>query len=702
MSNKISGCYEDFGSFGMIDGEYLVPAGKGLNAKSGDNVEAISLIDNDNCYEITSIVVEEYINIVQNKIKGIFKYVNSDYGFVDLEGSKKGVYIKSNNIHGAITGDSVEVILFKDGSKNEGIISEILSFRDTPFVGNYIEKNGKSFVESEISGIKNIYPLSKGKNVVISQNDVITFKLKRKDSNNIFGTLVDILGKERDKGIDILKIAASQGARLEFSENVLNEAELLIEIIEQSEIDKREDLRDLFTITIDGPDSKDLDDAISIELLDDGKFKLYVHIADVTHYVLDDSYLDNEALARGTSIYLVDKVIPMLPEKLSNNLCSLNPNTDKLSMTCEMVIDQYGNIDFINSKVYESIINSNFRTTYKEVQDLSDGYNINESNELIFGGIVNDELLQLVNKSKILARILNNKLNSDGELDFNFDETKIKVDNNGHPIGFEVYQKYESNDWIKAFMVSANQTVSKLYEEYPFLHRTHTKPDEKSIKKLQEILNIFELKTDISNLSSKSISNLLLEIKGNDAERFLSKAILLTLHRANYTDKREGHYGLALDYYSHFTSPIRRYPDLQIHRIIKEVISGKFDSERKGFYEKNLGHVALKSSMLEELSVEIERKIDSHMAVKYMSDKIGNVFNGYISSIDNDNIYIELDNTVKGVVNIDKSKYEFNILCEGLFELVDKDGEKTNVGKKVRLKLVNANEANLKISFEIV
>lgn len=702
MSNKISWCYEDFWSFWMIDWEYLVPAWKWLNAKSWDNVEAISLIDNDNCYEITSIVVEEYINIVQNKIKWIFKYVNSDYWFVDLEGSKKWVYIKSNNIHWAITWDSVEVILFKDWSKNEWIISEILSFRDTPFVWNYIEKNWKSFVESEISWIKNIYPLSKWKNVVISQNDVITFKLKRKDSNNIFWTLVDILWKERDKWIDILKIAASQWARLEFSENVLNEAELLIEIIEQSEIDKREDLRDLFTITIDWPDSKDLDDAISIELLDDWKFKLYVHIADVTHYVLDDSYLDNEALARWTSIYLVDKVIPMLPEKLSNNLCSLNPNTDKLSMTCEMVIDQYWNIDFINSKVYESIINSNFRTTYKEVQDLSDGYNINESNELIFWWIVNDELLQLVNKSKILARILNNKLNSDWELDFNFDETKIKVDNNWHPIWFEVYQKYESNDWIKAFMVSANQTVSKLYEEYPFLHRTHTKPDEKSIKKLQEILNIFELKTDISNLSSKSISNLLLEIKWNDAERFLSKAILLTLHRANYTDKREWHYWLALDYYSHFTSPIRRYPDLQIHRIIKEVISGKFDSERKGFYEKNLGHVALKSSMLEELSVEIERKIDSHMAVKYMSDKIWNVFNWYISSIDNDNIYIELDNTVKWVVNIDKSKYEFNILCEWLFELVDKDWEKTNVWKKVRLKLVNANEANLKISFEIV
>ena len=653
MSKKVSWIFEDNWSFWMINWEYLITKWDENWAKPWDKVEAIDISDNPNIVQFKIIkIINETLEEIENIIVWVYKKTdNWKWWYIDIPRERKGIFVSNWDANWAETWDKVELVLLKIWNRNKWIITNIIQTK--------IEQlnSAKEFLWND-------------------------FKLQNK--------------------VDILKVALSEWARIKFPDEVLEESNKLNWSIDSLEIEKRQDLRNLLTITIDWADSKDLDDAISIEKLHTWEYKLYVHIADVTHYVNEKKELDKEALERATSIYLVDKVIPMLPERLSNDLCSLNPNTDKLTLTCEMLIDKNWNININNSKVYESIINSNYRTTYKEIEEIK-SWELWKWKKLLFWWKINKKLISLVSIFEKLADNLNESTRKNWELEFDFDETKVIIDNEWNPIWFEAYPKYPSNDWIKAFMVAANRTVSKIYSDKPFLHRTHKNPKEESLTKLQNILSLLEVNsTIVDDPTSKNFSKLLEEVKWHDKEKFLEKAILKTMQRANYTNEREWHFWLSLGYYSHFTSPIRRYPDLQIHRIIKEIINWKFNDEREKYYENNLNSVANKSSLEEDKSEDIEKKVNKLMALKYMSDKIWKPFKWYISDIKEKKVFVELENTITWVVNIDTLVYDFNKLCEWLYEWVSENWDKLNVWDNVDLMLTSVDFDNLRINFDII
>lgn len=654
MSDKIIWEYKDLWGFWLINDEFLISKWKENWALDWDMVEAINTSKNPNIitYEIIKVIGETKTSIesISNDLK-IYEWIyrksnNWNWWYVHFSRTDDDIFIPSSNKLWLQSWDKINFSIIMNNWKKEWLLKE----------------------------------------VVTKASDQLDWAL------DFF---------KDDKKIDVFKIATSMWAKIIWPEELLKEVDKLDSKIENSEILKRRDLRDLFTITIDWADSKDLDDAISIEKIENW-YKLFVHIADVTHFVKENSVLDIEALDRATSIYLTDKVIPMLHEKLSNDLCSLNPNTDKLSMTCEMIIDEDWNIDVENSSVYESIINTNFRTTYKEIEDIKEN-KLLEWNELLFWWKVENKLLELVDLSKELAEKLNFNTRNKWELEFDFPETKVILDENWDPTWFKPYPKYPSNDYIKAFMVAANRTVWQKFENIPFLHRTHLRPNSQLVEKLNTILELLETNLSIdSNPSPKDFALLLEKIKWHQKENFLEKVILLTMQKANYTHTREWHFGLSIDNYSHFTSPIRRYPDLQIHRIIKEFLSWNYSNDRESHYESILEWVANKSSLEQDKSVSIEREVNKYYSVKYMQDKIWEDFEWYISSIDQRWVFVELDNTIKWTIK-KQEKYNINSIWENnvLFELTDSNWKTYNVWDKLNFKLVEVDTDKLTINFEI-
>jgi len=619
-------------------------------ADIGDNVEVINDSDNPN---LPNIKVIKVINDIKNKVdwiivEWIFKQTNKNYWFVDVVWIRKWYFVKNSNNKWAKTWDKVKAIVRRISGKDEAYIEEILSSTKKQY------KDMKNFLWED-------------------------YKYKS----------------------DVMKIAIEQWARISFSQDLLDEVDSIDSNIDVSEIMKRRDHRDLFTITIDWPDSKDLDDAISIEQTDDG-YKLYVHIADVSHYVKEWSLLDQEAKERGTSIYFIDKVIPMLHEKLSNDLCSLNPHTDKLTMTYEITIKADWSIDYDNSSIYESIINSNYRMTYKEVQDLSE-WKIKEWERLMFDWVVEKDLQKLTRFANTLATKLNRKTKNDWELEFDFPETKVKVDKKGKAIWFSEYIKYESNDWIKAFMVAANDLSSYKMWDKPYIYRTHLKPKEEAVEKLQNILSIIWISFDLNDVSSKIFVKLLEYIKWQEKEKFLEKAILITMQKATYTHEKQWHFGLAKDDYTHSTSPIRRYSDLIAHRITKEYINWTLTWDRITYYNNILEEIAEKCSIEEDKAENIEREVNKYKSCEFMEDKIWEEFSWFISWIDERWVYIDLDNTIVWLLDLNREDwYEFFKLCEWLYEVTDfKTGKTYNVWDDLSVLLKKVDKENRKIYFEL-
>ena len=657
MSDKITWIFTKKWDFWLIDWIYVVK-GNMKWAISWDKVEALNVSNNPNIitYKIIQVVDEtkSTVDILSEVIvEGIYKESpNSKGWYVNLPRKRKWIFIEKWNELWAKSWDKVKILVVKIAWRQQWLVKEILQKQSEQFLASM------EFLWDEFS----------------NKNEV-----------------------------NILQVALEEWARIKFPKSVLEEVKILDWNIDSIELQKRKDLRDLFTITIDWADSKDLDDAISVEFLGDDKIKLYVHIADVTNYVKEDKYLDEEALERATSIYLVDKVIPMLPERLSNDLCSLNPNTDKLTLTCEMVIDRNWSIEIEKSKVYESIINTNFRTTYKEIEEIKDKQLLNWQ-ELLFKWEINKDLISLVFIAEKLANRLNSNTRESWELEFDFPETKVIVDKDWNPTWFKPYPKYPSNDWIKAFMVAANRTVSEIYEDKPFLYRTHLTPKEESLEKLQNILAILWVNFKImEEPTSENFAKLLEEVKWHEKQKFLEKAILVTMQRANYTKGREWHFWLSIDFYSHFTSPIRRYPDLQIHRIIKEIINWDWTEQREKYYNSILDNIAEQCSVEEDKSEAIEKKVNKLMAVKYMSDKIWETFEWFISSINERWVFVELDNTIGWMIDVNKeSGAQFNKLCKWLYEFTDEHNDTYNVWDNVKIELVSVNEETLRINFDII
>ena len=516
--------------------------------------------------------------------------------------------------------------------------------------------------------------------------------------------------EKQEHWVEILEIASLNWIRLEFPEEVLKESEEIDSNIE-SEIEKRNDLRNLFTITIDWPDSKDLDDAISFEILEDWKVKLYTHIADVTHFAKEKSHLDIEANKRWNSNYYADRVTPMYPERLSNDLCSLNPHTDKLAMTAEIVLDKYWNPLLEESSYYESVINTNFRMTYEEIDKIRD-WELKLWDKLMFGWEVTKKLINLTKNSFNLSDKIWKFLKQNWELEINSTETKIVVDDEKNPIWIKAYPKHDSNNVIKNMMVITNNVVPQLVEkdmeklwftDFPFVFRSHWIPEEKAVKKLEDTLSVLWVNYDFPLNNPAWFSKLLDLIKDHPKEKFLTKRITITLQKAIYSAIKEGHFGLALEYYSHFTSPIRRYSDTQIHRIMKEIIHGTFTRERLEHYMDILPDIAEQCSVMESIAEKNESEVNKYLSFELMKDKIWETFSAYIDDIWTKKVKIILDNTISWIISPEyMADYYFDKLFEWVYKMKNLEEDSIiELWDKIEVELDYLDEEKKELHFKI-
>uniref|UniRef100_UPI00286F2C7A ribonuclease R n=1 Tax=Anaerosporobacter sp. TaxID=1872529 RepID=UPI00286F2C7A len=511
------------------------------------------------------------------------------------------------------------------------------------------------------------------------------------------GKITEIIGHINDPGVDIMSIIMANNLPTEFSDFVMKSLDSIPEEVTSADIGGRMDIRDLQMVTIDGEDAKDLDDAITISKSGD-KYTLGVHIADVTNYVKEGSPLDVEALKRGTSVYLVDRVIPMLPHKLSNGICSLNAGVDRLALSCFMDIDKKGNV--VGHKIAETVVCVDRRMSYTSVKKILEDKDEAEMKEY-------SELIPMFELMQELASILREKRHQRGSIDFDFPESKITLDEKGKPIEIKAYERNSATKIIEDFMLLANETIAEDYfwQELPFVYRTHENPDSEKIEKLGIFINNFgySIKIGQDEIHPKELQKLLSKIEGTPEEPLISRLTLRSMKQARYTVSNEGHFGLSTKYYCHFTSPIRRYPDLQIHRIIKENLRGKMNEKRITHYDKILADVARQSSQTERRADEAEREVEKLKKVEYMKQFIGECFDGVISGITTWGMYVELPNTVEGMVHVTNMEGDYYFYDEEHYMMIGEHTKKAyKLGQKVKIEVTGCDSMLRTIDFELV
>ncbi|MEG1575794.1 MAG: ribonuclease R, partial [Clostridium sp.] len=506
--------------------------------------------------------------------------------------------------------------------------------------------------------------------------------------------VIEILGHINDPGTDILSIVRAYNLPEEFPEDVMKQLKDIPDAISEQDRIGRKDLREMPTVTIDGEDAKDLDDAVTIERMGDG-YRLGVHIADVTNYVEENSALDREALKRGTSVYLTDRVIPMLPHKLSNGICSLNQGEDRLALSCIIDLDSKGNV--LGHEIAETVICVDRRMSYTAVDAI-----ITARDEAVMKEY--DGFVEMFDLMKELADILRKRRHARGSIDFDFPESKIILDEKGYPIDIKPYDRNPATRLIEDFMLLANETVAEDYfwQEIPFLYRTHEKPDEEKMKRLGTFINNFgyTIRMPGGEVHPKELQKLLDKVEGTPEEALISRLTLRSMKQARYTTLNSGHFGLATQFYSHFTSPIRRYPDLQIHRIIKETLRGKLTDQRIAHYTKILQEVSVQTSALERRADEAERETDKMKKVQYMEQFIGQEFDGVISGVTGWGFYVELPNTVEGLVHISELQDDYYTLDEERYELIGEATRKIyKLGQEIRVQVTGCDRFAKTIDF---
>ena len=605
----------------------------------------------------------ERLGLITGKLQAHAK----GFGFLipEVEG-EKDVFIPSSFINGAMNGDRVLVQITredKNGKKREGEVIQILERANTKIIGVYEDSKNFGFVIAEDTRISQDIFISKKDRNGAKDGDVVVVEITKwpEKRRSPEGVVKEVLGQKGDKGLDILTIIKKYGLPEEFPTKVQAFAAGIDEEIPLKEYKRRKDLRDVRMVTIDGEDAKDLDDAVSIERLDNGRYRLGVHIADVSHYVREKNPLDKEALKRGTSVYLIDRVIPMLPKKLSNGICSLNPKADRLTLSCIMVIDGSGKV--LDHEIVESVIRTNERMTYTDVTKILKDNDPELSKRY-------DYLLDDFKAMEELCKILYKKRTKRGAIDFDFEESKIILNEFGKPIDIKPYEREIANRIIEEFMLVCNETVAEhmFWSHLPFVYRVHEDPDEEKLEKFREfIYNLGYIIKWNGEVKPRNLQEILEKVKGKKEETVVSTLLLRSMMRAKYSPECVGHFGLAAKYYCHFTSPIRRYPDLQIHRIIKEFINGKIDDDRSKKLTALVDYAARQSSETENIATEAEREVDDLKKAEYMLDRIGEEFEGIVSSVTSFGMFVELPNTIEGLIHITALDDDYYIYDEIIY-----------------------------------
>lgn len=647
-------------------------------------------------------------------VEGTFKGNDKGFGFVRYDEVDPDAFISRDNTLHAVNGDTVEVKITKPSNPwidkgPEGEITKIVERSLTKAVGEFhpysdsqVEKTGHyGYVQSHEKKIAAYMIFISDKGLHPQMGDMVQVSIDEypndKHPQSMEGTALEIIGNKNDPGVDIMSIVVDNDINPEFPNEVLKEAENIPDHVLDSDRVGRKDLTKNMVITIDGDDSKDFDDAVGLDMLPNGNFHLEVDIADVTHYVKEGSPLDEEAYARGTSTYLVDRVIPMLPFRLSNGICSLNPGEDRLALTCEMEIDHSGNV--VKHEIYPSVIQSKYRMTYNNVNEILKG-----DEEL------NEEYAPLVPMLKQMAQlheILFNKRHQRGAIDFEETEAQIIVDENGKPIDIKLRERGTSEKMIESFMLAANETVAEHYnvKHVPFLYRVHEKPDEEKIKNFFEFAAAMgvQVKGNLKEITPKMFQNVLADVVGTPEEQVVTIMLLRSLQQARYSDEPLGHFGLAAKYYTHFTSPIRRYPDLTVHRMIHSYAEHGFTDDEQAKWSNKLQEIAEHTSSRERISINAERAVDDLKKTEYMADQVGNTFDAVVSSVTSFGMFIQLDNTVEGLIHISNMKDDFYEFDEKSMSMHGRGtGKIFKVGQPIKVKLIRADVEHRQIDFERV
>lgn len=643
----------------------------------------------------------KYVKSSGKFLTGIFTAHQRGFGFVTVEGEDEDIFIPESQINGALHMDTVQVSVSPAtrGKRREGTITKIVSRGTVKLVCRYEQSKNFGFaVPDNQRFAQDIFiPIERSKGAVAGHKVVVEITDYGKNGRKPEGKVVEILGHINDPGTDILSIVKGYDLPMEFSQKIMKQVENVSNEVSEADMNGRMDCRDWQTVTIDGEDAKDLDDAITLTK-EGNLYKLGVHIADVSNYVQEHSALDVEALNRGTSVYLVDRVIPMLPHKLSNGICSLNAGENRLALSCIMMIDEKGTV--VDHTIAETVVKVDRRMSYTSVKKILEDKDEAEIAEY-------KELVPMFERMKELAAILRKKRMKRGSIDFDFPETKIILDEKGRPIDIKPYDRNVATKIIEDFMLIANETVAQDYfwQELPFVYRTHDNPDSEKIQKLGTFINNFGYSIHIGQdeVHPKELQKLLMKIDGTPEEALISRLTLRSMKQAKYTTIGTGHFGLATNYYCHFTSPIRRYPDLQIHRIIKDNLRGRMNAKKIEHYEKILPEVAEHSSKMERRADEAERETDKLKKVQYMSERLGQVYEGVISGVTEYGFYVELPNTIEGLVHVTSLRDDYYHYQEATYEMV---GETTNhcykLGQKVKVMAVATDEILRTIDFVVV
>ncbi|MEY8321395.1 ribonuclease R [Lachnospiraceae bacterium 46-61] len=620
-----------------------------------------------------------------NMEQGTFLAHSKGFGFVERE-QGEDIFIPASQINGAMHKDKVLYRISKKeeyGKRAEGEIVKILKRGNIKIVGTFEQCKGFGFVLPDNKKLTKDIFISKENSMgaVTGHKVVAEITTYGDETKNPEGEVIEILGHINDPGVDILSVIREYDLPVDFPEDVYKQIENLEMEVLQKDREGREDFTGYKTVTIDGEDAKDLDDAISLDILENGNFLLGVHIADVSHYVKENTALDKEAYKRGTSVYLVDRVIPMLPHKLSNGICSLNPHEDRLALSCIMEINHKAEV--VNHRVVKSIIHSDKRMTYTAVREV-----LEEKTPALLEEYADFvDMLENMNRLRIL---LSEKRKKRGSVNFDLPESKIILDENGKPIDIKPYERSIATNMIEEFMLICNETIAEdfFWQEAPFLFRSHEIPDEQKLQKMEDFIRNFgyHLKGSKDDIHPKAIQQILLKAEGKDEERIITRVVLRSMKQARYTSENGGHFGLAAKYYCHFTSPIRRYPDLQIHRIIKWILDGQMTEKKQKSLNKVMPDVAKQCSMRERTAEDAERATDDLKKAEYMADKIGMEYEGIISSLTSWGIYVELPNTVEGMVPLQSLEDDFYIYDEeNMIIYGEHSDKKYMLGQKVNI-----------------